>query len=192
MSQPDQTSRRTSTVLRRLLGPNLSFLLMAWRQRRRARPEVNGPVLDEASLAPGMTVLDFGCGPGYYTIPAARRVGPSGTVIALDKLPIAAWMVRAAALRHGIRSVRTVTSDLATGLPGASVDVVLFYDVLHHLPTPVPLLQEFHRVLKLTGLLSVSDHHMHTGDIIAAITDGGYFAHRATGRHTISFTPQRC
>ncbi len=32
----------------------------------------------------GMTVLDIGCGPGFFTIPLARMVGRSGTVVAAD------------------------------------------------------------------------------------------------------------
>lgn len=44
-----------------------------------------GVLLDRLDLAPapGMRVLDAGCGPGRLAIPAARRVGPGGEVVAL-------------------------------------------------------------------------------------------------------------
>jgi ubiquinone/menaquinone biosynthesis C-methylase UbiE len=35
-------------------------------------------------ICPGDTVLDLGCGPGYFSLPLARMVGPGGTVIAVD------------------------------------------------------------------------------------------------------------
>ena len=35
-------------------------------------------------LAPGMKVLDAGCGPGRLTLPLAKTVGPQGEVLALD------------------------------------------------------------------------------------------------------------
>src|SRR5262249_31016445 len=44
-------------------------------------------ILQHAHLQPGMTVLDIGCGPGRLTIPAARQVGPTGKVVALDLQP---------------------------------------------------------------------------------------------------------
>ncbi|MFI5262580.1 MAG: hypothetical protein ACHQZR_08515, partial [Candidatus Limnocylindrales bacterium] len=47
-----------------------------------------GPILEErlrvSGVGPGQIVLDYACGPGYYTIPAARLVGPAGHVFALD------------------------------------------------------------------------------------------------------------
>ena len=35
-------------------------------------------------ISEGMTVLDFGCGPGYFTIDMAQMVGKTGRVIAAD------------------------------------------------------------------------------------------------------------
>ena len=48
---------------------------------RSQNPEL---VLDALSLASGMTLADVGSGPGFYTLPAAKRVGPTGRVYALD------------------------------------------------------------------------------------------------------------
>ncbi|MCK4308341.1 methyltransferase domain-containing protein, partial [candidate division WOR-3 bacterium] len=41
--------------------------------------------LRDIGIREGQTVLDFGCGSGYYTIPAAKIVGSNGKVYALDK-----------------------------------------------------------------------------------------------------------
>ncbi len=41
-------------------------------------------LLQRATVKPGLSVLDVGCGPGRLTIPAAKIVDPSGEVVALD------------------------------------------------------------------------------------------------------------
>ena len=42
-------------------------------------------ILKKTGIKRGKTVLDFGCGSGTYTIPAAKIVGKEGKVYALDK-----------------------------------------------------------------------------------------------------------
>jgi len=42
-------------------------------------------LLRNAGIFEGQTVLDFGCGAGNYTIPAAEIVGKKGKVYAVDK-----------------------------------------------------------------------------------------------------------
>ena len=44
-------------------------------------------VLNEVGIEPGYSVLDFGCGPGGFTIAAAKLVGTSGEVFAADIHP---------------------------------------------------------------------------------------------------------
>jgi ubiquinone/menaquinone biosynthesis C-methylase UbiE len=50
------------------------------------------------------------------------------------------------------------------------------------------VLKELHRVLKKTGYLSVSDHHLKERDLIARITDAGLFAASNKGKSTYGFT----
>ncbi|MBE9471268.1 MAG: methyltransferase domain-containing protein, partial [Chloroflexi bacterium] len=45
--------------------------------------------LNAAGLEPGQKVLEVGCGPGFFTIPAAKTVGEKGSVCALDISPLA-------------------------------------------------------------------------------------------------------
>jgi precorrin-6B methylase 2 len=42
-------------------------------------------LLEDVGIKAGQVVLDFGCGSGTYTVPAARIVGDKGKVYALDK-----------------------------------------------------------------------------------------------------------
>jgi len=46
-------------------------------------------LLRAAGLKPGQTVLEVGCGPGFFTIPTARIVGEKGMVYAVDINPLA-------------------------------------------------------------------------------------------------------
>jgi len=45
-----------------------------------------GRILDEVEIKPGDRILDYGCGPGVFSIMMAKKTGPSGTVHALDRL----------------------------------------------------------------------------------------------------------
>ena len=132
-------------------------------------------ILEEARLRRGMTVLDYGCGPGSYTILAARAVGPAGRVHAADIHHLAVRRVEELALAEGLANVWTVRTDRATGLPDGSVDTVLLYDVLHDLTDPRGVLAELHRVLGPGGTLSVSDHHMSFREAVDAVTRDGLF-----------------
>jgi ubiquinone/menaquinone biosynthesis C-methylase UbiE len=149
-----------------------------------------GEILLEAGVAPGMTVLDFGCGPGGYSIPAAQIVGPAGRVHALDRVPLAAKKVTAKAAAKGLDNLRTITSTGPTGLDDDSVDVVLLFDVLHNLAEPEPIMLELRRVLKSSGTLAVEDHHLADAELVEKTTTGGLFTLRGKGRWSHLFDPR--
>jgi ubiquinone/menaquinone biosynthesis C-methylase UbiE len=148
-------------------------------------------VLKEAEIKSGFHVLDFGCGTGSYAVAAAEVVGESGKVYALDVHPPSAPFVRKSADKKGLRNIETVTSDCATGLDRESIDVVLFYDTFHMLKDRDAVLRELHRVLKLSGHLSFSDHHMSDDNIVAALTEAGFFELSKKDRKTYTFAKCR-
>ncbi|VVB55970.1 Ubiquinone/menaquinone biosynthesis C-methyltransferase UbiE [uncultured archaeon] len=86
-----------------------------------------------------------------------------------------------------LTNVETICSDSKTGLPDNSIDVVLLYDVIHDLDNPDEVLEELHRVLKLNGILSVSDHHMKENEIVSKVTNRGLFRLSGKGERTYSF-----
>jgi len=124
-------------------------------------------VLERAGLRKGQIVLDFGCGSGTYTIPAARTVGGQGKVYALDKDKEALDEVMRKARSAGLKNVERMETSgkLEIDLPDGSVDVVLLFDVFHDYYFPARgdrrrLLDEIYRVMKPSAFMSVSPKHM--------------------------------
>ena len=110
--------------------------------------------LNKLNIGKGQKILDYGCGIGSYTFPAAKLVGRKGKVYALDKQPSAIKRVEGKAKVGGFSNIDTMLSDEDTGLPGESVDVILLYGVLPEIKNKESLLRELHRILKPEGYLS--------------------------------------
>jgi ubiquinone/menaquinone biosynthesis C-methylase UbiE len=156
------------------------------RLRDRVRPPAN--VLLSVGVRTGMTVLDFGCGPGGFSLAAAQIVGPEGLVYALDVQRYALESVHRVAARRGIRNVRTLLGGHVSDVPEESVDIALLYDVLHIPSEPAmvhAMLASIHRVLKSDGVLSVRDHHLQEAALLAKVGGGGLF--RPAGRNRWAF-----
>jgi ubiquinone/menaquinone biosynthesis C-methylase UbiE len=159
---------------------DFSFRLMSleFRVRDRLRPPIK--ILREAGVQSGMTVLDFGCGPGGFSLAAARLVGKEGRVYAVDINPLALESVQVAAKKESWDNIHSLSSNRISEVPSESVDLALLYDVLHGLSRPDLALAEIHRVLKPGGLLSASDHHLAKDFLVSMITSGGLY--RLAGR----------
>jgi ubiquinone/menaquinone biosynthesis C-methylase UbiE len=113
-------------------------------------------VLNAAGLEPGQKVLEVGCGPGFFTIPAARIVGEKGSVYALDINPLAVERVRQKIEEEGVTNVKTILADAAqTGLPDQSFDLIFLFGFVHSVGGLENILTELHRLLKPAGILSV-------------------------------------
>ena len=115
-----------------------------------------GTVLERLGLtAACRDVVEFGCGYGTFTIPAARIV--PGTVVALDIEAPMLELTGARAARAGLANVRLVHRDFiaeGTGLPDGAADYGMLFNILH--PTePVPLLREAFRTIAPGGRLGV-------------------------------------
>jgi len=117
-------------------------------------------ILARAGLVKGSVVLDFGCGEGTYTIPAAYLVGRAGKVYALDMdaEPLKRLRRKIHLLGLGNIIIIETSGELAIPLSSKTLDYVLLFDVLHSWYFPesdrrLRLLGEVHRVLKPEGRL---------------------------------------
>ncbi|MFC1932568.1 class I SAM-dependent methyltransferase [Chloroflexota bacterium] len=105
----------------------------------------------------GQTFLDYGCGTGDFSIPAARIVNTGGKVYALDYFPRQLEIVEEKSKKEGLTNVETILSDGKTGLPDEYVDVIWMCDVLHEIKERRAVLEELHRVLRREGVLAIHD-----------------------------------
>jgi ubiquinone/menaquinone biosynthesis C-methylase UbiE len=93
--------------------------------------------LDSAGLSPGMTVADLGCGPGAVTLEVARRVGPTGRVIAVDNAERPLELARRRVADAGLSNVTFEQADVTGWRPAAALDAVVGRFLLMHLDDPV-------------------------------------------------------
>jgi len=124
-------------------------------------------ILQRIGIKNGQTVLDFGCGSGTYTIPAAKIVGKQGRVYALDKDKKALDSLMKKAELAGLKNIRRMATsgEMRIELPDESVDVSLLFDVFHRyyfsqIEDRKRLLDEIYRIIKIDGLVSVWPKHM--------------------------------
>ena len=155
---------------------DLSFRGMSLWLRLRERFRDLRAELVTNGLEAGQVVLDFGCGVGSYTIPAAQIVGDEGLVYALDMHPLAIRAVESRAQEADLSNIRTILSNGDTALPDGSVDFVLLYDVLHSVPEKQALLEELRRVLKPGGHLLVKPDHMTRDELLNEVHAGNSFS----------------
>jgi len=117
-------------------------------------------VFEQLALKEGDAVLDLGCGAGDYSIFAAKQVGESGYVYALDLHQGMLDNVKKEAMAQGIINLYPVFSDIRDriDLPDDLIDTCLLATVLHTMSLPSEskkLFGEVRRVLKPEGKLAV-------------------------------------
>jgi len=172
-------------------GPISNFLFRGMAAEFVVRDWLRPPerTLAETELRPGQTVLDYGCGPGSFTVAAAKAVGSTGTVYAADIHPLALAYVERRAAKKGLWNIRTIRTDCATRLADASVDVALIYDALHDFARPDDVLREVCRVLKPGGTLSFADFTLSRAKTLARLTGDGLFRLVRQGKRTYTLAP---
>lgn len=126
------------------LAPSLDTRVRRWLQNPRS---ILAPFVRE-----GMTVLDLGCGPGYFTVELARLVGPTGKVIAADlqegMLNELRNKIRGAEIESRITCVRC---DRDSHNVTESVDFVLAFYVVHEVPDKIALFRQVRAILREHG-----------------------------------------
>ncbi|CAN5542528.1 class I SAM-dependent methyltransferase [soil metagenome] len=115
-------------------------------------------MLDAAGVEVGSSVLDVAAGAGGQTIAAARRVGPTGRVVATDISPTILTYAAKTAAETGLTNVETLEADgeALAGLGAAA--------------------GSFDAVISRVGLISFPDQQAALAGIRSALCEGGRFA----------------
>ena len=159
----------------RLMMPAIGFVIMSSVLRIRSMFINPARILRGIGLQKGQTMLDYGCGVGVFTMPAAQIVGDDGVVYALDIHTLCIKTIEKEIGKRGIANVKTILSGRGTGLPDESVDIIFLYDVLQFITDRDSLMEEFHRVLKPDGRLCATAEHLDVNEFLDVITQGNLF-----------------
>ena len=111
--------------------------------------------LRAAGLQSGQQVLEVGCGPGFFTIPAAKIVGETGNVTAIDVNPLAVEHVQAKIMAQSVINAKALWADAAqTKLPAQGFDLVFVFGFARPIGDMAAIWSELHRVIRPAGMLS--------------------------------------
>ncbi len=113
-------------------------------------------------VQPGMTVLDVGCGVGWFTIPMSKMVGDAGRIIAADLQPQMLRMLE----RRAKKKDAAANIELHQCEPNrlgidATVDFALIFAMLHEVPDRIRMLTEVFSCLKSNGKLLLAEPPIH-------------------------------
>jgi 2-polyprenyl-3-methyl-5-hydroxy-6-metoxy-1,4-benzoquinol methylase len=126
----------------------------------------------EEVLAPhvkgGMTAIDVGCAMGYFSLPMAELVGPSGRVLCVDLQERMIRSLRKRAFRAGlsdrIETRECSASDLGVRDLEGKVDFALTFAVVHEVPDAAGLLGQIHDTLAPGGRLLIAEPRGHVSE----------------------------
>lgn len=117
-------------------------------------------VLDILGIAPGKTVADIGAGSGWFTVRAAKRVGGTGLVYAVDINPEATQYIGDRVQKEHLQNVKTILSKADDPLlPANSVDAVLMLKTYHEVAQPVTLLRNLRAALRSGAKVGIIDRN---------------------------------
>jgi arsenite methyltransferase len=133
----------------------------SWIVNNPVRRRYMRPILDRVGIRRGERVLELGPGPGAFSLDAARMLGESGRLIAVDIQPEMIARLERRAREAGLTNIEAHTADAHhLPLPDASVDRAFLITVLPEIPDRARALAELRRVLKPGGTLSVTEEFL--------------------------------
>lgn len=150
-------------------------------------------LLDRLDLRPGMKLLDAGCGPGRLSIPAAKRVGPDGQVVALDIQDEMLCRLQNRIQASGLENVQIAHAGIGENrLPRNEFDRAILVTVLGEIPDQKAALTEMFDSLKPGGLLSVTElipdpHYQSRSTVRRLAADAGFVEKQSFG-NWLAFT----
>ena len=151
-------------------GPHVCPWYMAYLFDNPLRPLIHDPekILGHY-VKPGMTVLDIGCGMGFFSLGMAEMVGPEGKVISLDVQDRMLEILGKRARRRGLSEC--IDSRLVKEGPfpvEKPVNFALCFWMVHEVPDQAHFFRELNRVLNPGANALIAEpgmHHVTPGDL---------------------------
>lgn len=134
--------------------------LAIFEDRQCARKLQIDRVMNLLGLKEGLNVADIGAGSGWFTMRAARRVGKSGLVYAVEINPDYLKHMDVRAKQNHLLNIHIVqgTED-DPKLPTASIDAALILNTYHEVAQPIRLLEHLHQAMKPQAALGIIDRN---------------------------------
>ncbi|MDO7683439.1 MAG: methyltransferase domain-containing protein [Pirellulales bacterium] len=124
----------------------------------RQREEDCRLLLEALQIQPGQTICDLGCGNGFYTLELARRVGPEGTVYAVDIQPQMLRLLVTRARQEKLFNIKPILGTfIDPRLPKEDVDLVFCVDVYHEFSHPEKMLTRIRESLSDGGQIVLAE-----------------------------------
>ena len=156
---------------------NFSFRIISLMHDNPLLPIFRNPykLLKAAGLKPGQKVLEVGCGPGFFTIPAAKIAGEEGFIYAVDVHPLAIERVKEKIERVKIKNIKPILTNASnTGLPDRSIDLAFLFGLQYVAGGLGNVIAEIQRTLKDGGVLSFEKTRGSAKKLIAEVERGGF------------------
>lgn len=132
-------------------------------------------LLRAAGLKQGQKVLEVGCGPGFFTIPAAKIVGEEGLIYAIDINAFAIRRVKNKIAKEGLKNVKpSLTNASNTGLPENSIDLTFLFGLRYVAGGLGDVVSEMYRILKPGALLSFEKTRGSGEELIQEVERAGF------------------
>jgi SAM-dependent methyltransferase len=120
-------------------------------------------IFRRAGLGPGMRVLDLGCGAGDVSFLAAEIVGPTGSVVGIDRDPGVLAIARERAQQMGSTTVSFEERSIEGFIASKPFDAVVGRFVLVYQPDPAATLGHVRGLLRPGGILAMLEPDMSLG-----------------------------
>ena len=175
----------SNEIKKRQQHSNIAFKIITIIHDNPLLPIIRNPykILERAGLKSGQKVLEVGCGPGFFTIPAADIVGKEGVVYAIDTHPLAIERVKNKIKKAGIKNITSIFANASeTGLPDQSIDLAFLFGLPYIQGGLENVLTELYRIFKPGGILAFQKSRGSKEKLITEVEEKGFKYSEKRGR----------
>jgi ubiquinone/menaquinone biosynthesis C-methylase UbiE len=168
-----------------LHASGLAFWMISVMHDNPLLPYLKNPYrsLEAAGLKPGQKVIEVGCGPGFFTIPAAKMVGEKGLIYAIDVNQRAIKRVEEKIRKFGVDNIKPILGNAAdSGLQDSSIDLAFIFGLRYIAGGLSDLVSEMHRILKAGGILSFEKTMGSDDKLVEDVEKAGFVKTEKKGR----------